>query len=177
MDGLILPFVQKIKKADDEKANSLNVEYETLLTSSEESYYITDLNSDPSNLLGKSEKGSFDLAVLAIKTINPDAKEEEQKKSNILVIGNGAFVLDIQLREIPEQAVSQLGSNLDFMLNSIAYLSERDDSIIIRKEMHSERFMPTTVQQNTIVQIIIFGIPVLIIIAGIIVWNVRKKKK
>lgn len=177
MDGVILPFTQKIKKADDEKANSLNVQYETLLTSSEEAYYITDLNSDPRMLLGKSEKGSFDLAVLAIKTINPEAKEEEQKKSKFLVIGNGAFISNLQLDEIPGQAISQLGSNLNFILNSIAYLSERDDFIIIRKEMNSERFMPTTVQQNTIVQIIIFGIPVLIIVAGIIVWNRRKKKR
>lgn len=177
MDGLILPFVQKIKKADDEKANSLNVEYETLLTSSEEAYYITDLYSDPRASLAKSEKGNFDLAVLAIKTINPEAKEEEQKKSKFLVIGNAAFVLDVQLNEIPEQTASQLGSNLDFMMNSIAYLTERTDSITIRKEMNSSTYMPTTKQQDTIVQIIIFGIPVLIIIAGIIVWNVRKKKK
>lgn len=175
--GLILPFVQRIKKANDEKANSLNVEYETLLTSSEESYYITDLNSDPRTSLGKSEKGSFDLAVIATKTINPEAKEEEVKKSELLIIGNGTFVLDTQLQEIPDRYVSQLGSNLDFMINSIAHLTERTDSITIRKEMNSSTYMPTTKQQDTIVQIIIFGIPALIIVAGIIVWNIRKKKK
>ena len=177
MDGLILPFVQKIKKADDENANSLNVVYETLLTSSEESYYITDLYSEPTRLLEKSEKGSFELAVIAAKTINPEAEKEQQKESKIIVIGNGIFILDTQLNGIEDRYASQLGSNLDFMMNSIAYLTERTDSITIRKEMNSSTYLPTTVQQDVVVKLIIFGIPILIITVGIIVWSRRKKKR
>lgn len=175
--GVVFPFAKKIKKADEEHANTLNTEYEVLLTSTDESYYITDLYSEPTTVLGKSEKGSFDLAVIATKTINPEAEKEKQKQSKILVVGNGIFILDTQLNGIQDRYASQLGSNLDFMMNSIAYLTERTDSITIRKEMNSSTYSPTTVQQDIIVKSIIFGIPSFIILAGIVVWNRRKKKR
>ena len=172
---LLFPYAQKIKKVDEETAANLNVEYETLLKSSENSYYVTDVSANISTVTSTAEQGSSDLAIIATKTINSDS--EEEKKSKIIVIGNGMFISDTMVSVISSNyPISFIGNNKDFMMNSIAYLTDRTDTLTIRKEMNNSTYAPTE-QQDTIVKLIIFGVPVLIIIVGIIVWNRRKKKR
>lgn len=174
---LLLPYAQKVSKADEDTATSLNVEYETLLTSSENSYYVTDVSTNISEVTSTAEQGSSDLAIIATKTINPDAEETQQKKSKILVIGNGMFISDTVVSVISQNyPISFIGNNKDFMMNSIAYLTDRTDTLTIRKEMNTSTYAPTE-QQDTIVKLIIFGVPILIIVIGIIVWNRRKRKR
>lgn len=174
---LLFAYAQKVAMADEETATSLNVEYETLLSSSENSYYVTDVSANISTVTSTAEQGSSDLAVLATKTINPDVEENEQKKSKILVIGNGMFISDTVVSVISQSyPISFIGNNKDFMMNSIAYLTDRTDTLTIRKEMNTSTYAPTE-QQDTIVKLIIFGVPILIIVIGIVVWNIRKKKR
>ena len=173
---LLFAYAQKVLKADEETATNLNVEYETLLTSSENSYYVTDVSANISTVTSTAEQGSSDLAVLATKTINPETEEAQQKKSKILVIGNGMFISDTVISVVSQYPVSYIGNNKDFMLNSIAYLTDRTDTLTIRKEMNTSTYAPTQ-QQDNVVKLIIFGVPILIIVIGIIVWNRRKKKR
>lgn len=174
---LLFAYAQKIEKADDETAENLGVEYETLLTSSENSYYITDVSSNISTAISTAEKQSVDLAVVATKTIESESEEENNTKSKILVIGNGNFITDSIISVInTTYPISYIGNNKDFMLNSIAYLTNRTDNLTIRKEMNTSTYTPTQTQDN-IVKLIIFVIPILIIITGIIVWNKRKRKR
>ena len=70
----------------------------------------------------------------------------------------------------------KLYNNADMILNAVSYLNEREDSITIRKNGDQVSYTVTE-QQNNIIMAIIFIIPVLIIIAGIIVWQVRRRKK
>lgn len=177
-DGyLLLEYAQKVIMADEERATDLNVEYEKLLSSSEESYYVTDVYSDISNVASTSNKESSDLAVIATKTINPEAEESEQKKSKIIVVGNGIFITDAIIDVVSQSyPISYIGNNKDFMMNSIAFLTDRTDTLKIRKEMNTSTYAPNA-QQDTIVRLIIFGVPALIILAGIVVWNRRKKKR
>ena len=63
------------------------------------------------------------------------------------------------------------------ILNTIAYLSNREDTIRIRKDTGLVTFDAITEQENRIVLWIIFAIPVVIILAGIVVAIVRKRKK
>ena len=67
--------------------------------------------------------------------------------------------------------------NKDIILNTIAYLSDREDAIRIRKDTGLVTFDAITEQENRAVLWIIFAIPVVIILAGIIVAIVRKRKK
>ena len=69
-----------------------------------------------------------------------------------------------------------LHNNKDVVLNSISYLTKRTDTIVIRKTGEEEIYNVTD-QQDMIIKIIIFVLPVLVIIAGIIVWQVRRRKK
>ena len=61
-------------------------------------------------------------------------------------------------------------------LNSIAYLAERPDDITARKSTGTVTYTPTK-EQDIMVQVAIFGVPTLIIIVGIVVWIVRRRKK
>ena len=70
-----------------------------------------------------------------------------------------------------------LGNNKDLMLNSIAYLTNNDQDITIRKDYtQTTSFTPTDAQKLTIVRII-YMVPIAIILVGFIVWQVRRRKK
>ena len=69
-----------------------------------------------------------------------------------------------------------LYNNEDIILNSVSHLTERTNTITIRKDDDSEIYT-VTAQQNSIIKMIIFSVPVIIIIIGIIIWIVRKRRK
>ena len=66
--------------------------------------------------------------------------------------------------------------NKDLVLNSIAYLSNREEDITVRKTTGSVKYTATE-QENRIILSIITFVPLLIIVIGIIVWIKRKRKK
>ena len=70
-----------------------------------------------------------------------------------------------------------LRNNKDIILNTVSYLTNREDAIRIRKDTGNVVFATLTEQQDIIVKIIIFTIPAAIILAGIIITIVRKNKK
>jgi len=70
----------------------------------------------------------------------------------------------------------ELYNNEDAVLNSIAYLNEREDIITIRKGYDVVTYTATQLQHN-IIMAIIFIAPLIIIIIGIIVWQHRRRKK
>ena len=172
---LVLPYAQKVKTSDYEIATSLGVQYETIINSSENSYYVTDVSANAESATDGAEKGSVDIAVVATKTIAKENETEEDVKSKLLVIGNGRFITDYTITSA-SYPLSYLGNNRDFMLNGIASLTGREDSLTIRKQMNSSTYTPTE-EQDKIVKLLIFGLPILIIIAGIIVSQRRKKKR
>ena len=71
----------------------------------------------------------------------------------------------------------QLRNNRDLILNTVSFLTNREDSIRIRKDTGVVTFNAATQTQANIVRAIIFGFPVLIIIAGIVISIVRKRRK
>ena len=69
-----------------------------------------------------------------------------------------------------------LYDNKDLILNSIAYLTDRGDTIRIRKDTGYVTYTATQKQDN-IVRLIIFVVPLIIIIFGIVIWQIRRRKK
>ena len=86
------------------------------------------------------------------------------------------FVSDYQLSQNSQYPAVQLGYNKDLLLNSISYLVDRTEDISSRKDTGTVTYTATA-QQDLIIRIIIFAVPILIILAGIIVWQVRRRKK
>ena len=59
---------------------------------------------------------------------------------------------------------------------TIAYLSDREEDITARKSTGTVTYTATE-QQDTVVRVIIFAVPVVIILIGLIVWQKRRRKK
>ena len=70
---------------------------------------------------------------------------------------------------------SELYNNKDVILNSISHLTEREDTITIRKTNETEKYTVTD-QEDVIIKTIIFVVPILTIFTGIVVWIFRRRK-
>lgn len=169
-------------KSDDE-LTALGVTKEELLTSSENSLFIKDLNLSAEQAATNAEKGKSVISALMTKTVKPiaqatdDTAPTETYESKLLVIANASFITDYKIQELSSSyPMSYLGYNKDFMLNSISALTDREDTIKIRKDMSTSTYEPTA-EQHTVVLAIIFSVPIIIILLGIIIWNVRRRKR
>ena len=172
-DGMVaLLDSGRINTVSDEELEELGVTASPFLQSTETSFYRADINSDISQKLDSDEDGPFVLAEILTKKINDDTESTLVAYSNALFATNytvqisGSIGTPISIRQ-----------NKDIILNTIAYLSDREDTIRIRKDTGLVSFDAITEQENRVVLWIIFAIPVIIIVAGIVVAIVRKRKK
>jgi len=174
--GLVLEGSARINLAEEEQ-NNLNVSYEKLLTSSNESYFIKNNFNNPISEIDGQEKKQSVISAKATKILSNEG--EEEKKSEMVFIANTAFISNVQSSISSNgQATMQvsIANNANFFVNVVANLTAREDTIKIRKGMNSSTFLATQ-KQDIIVRLIIYLIPIFIIILGIIVWNVRKHKR
>ena len=175
--GVIFVNATKIN-IDTDNLDELNVEENDLLLASEGSYFRTDFNNQQNGVADGEEKGTFVVGAEMVKTIQ-EADEEtgtEGIESKLVIYGENYFISDYQLSQNSQYGAIQLAYNKDLVLNSIAYLTDREEDITARKDTGTVTYTATE-QQDTIIRAIIFTVPALIIIAGIIVWQVRRRKK
>lgn len=171
ISNVVLASAGKIDIASDEKLQELNVSVNTLLTSSEKSFYREDFSITKTTKTEEEKSGPFTLGAEFIKKI------DENTTSKLIVFSNCSFITDMAITAGNTQVkLINLYNNKDIVLNSIAYLTDREDSIKIRKDTGSVTYTATGEQDN-IVRLIIFIIPVIIIIFGIIIWQIRRRKK
>lgn len=167
--GVVFAGASKINFQDDEKLNELGLEVNSLLTSSNQSVYVEDYAAETIGSTSNSEDGPFTLGAEIIKKI------DDNISSKMIVFSNCNFITDITASENTGLKLVNLYNNKDLVLNSIAYLTDRGDTIRIRKDSGLVVYTATQKQDN-IVKIIIFLIPILIIILGIIIWQIRRRK-
>jgi len=169
--SVCLPDAASIK-FDDDKKEELNIEFEELVSTSDKAFRRTNLQiSTPSRIDTDSEEGQLVVGGLVTKTI------DENNTSKLIIFGNELFASDmpVQLSGYTYY-IAELYNNSDVFLNSIAYLNEREDTITIRKSYDTVTYTATELQHN-VIMIIIFALPIIIIIAGIVVWQIRRRKK
>ena len=175
--GVIFINATKIN-VDTEKLEELNVDEEDLIKTSENSYFRTNFNTTSETATADEEKGSFVVGAEFKKTI----KEEDEENnipavmSKMIVYGENYFISDYQLSQNSQYGAIQLAYNKDLMLNSIAYLVDREEDITARKSTGTVTYTATD-EQDIIIRTVIFSVPALIIFAGIVVWQVRRRKK
>lgn len=162
----------KIDFADDNKLEELGVEVNNILTSSEKAFFRKDMSIKSTTATDSEETGTFTIASQVDKKINEDTT------SSMIICASNLFITDYNNVPIGTQNVPMvyLYNNSDIVLNSIAYLSKREDAITIRKNTNVVTYTATE-QQNNIIQAIIFGIPVLIVAIGVVVSRMRKRRK
>lgn len=157
---------------DEDKLEELGVEYENLVQTTDSAFVRTNTSlSSVSRTDEDEEPESSTIAAIATKTI------DDSTTSKLIVFSNELFAMDmpVQINGYTMYTVS-LYNNEDMLLNSVSYLNEREDTITIRKTSEEVTYTVTE-QQNIIIMTIIFAVPVLLIIIGIVVWQVRRRKK
>ncbi len=175
--GVIFVNATKIN-IDTDKLTELNVEENDLLLASEGSYFRTNFNNQSNAAADDEETGTFVVGTEMTKTIKEANEEtgESEVTSKLVIYGENYFTSDYQLSQNSQYGAIQLAYNKDLVLNSIAYLVDREEDITARKDTGTVTYTATE-QQDTIIRAIIFTVPAVIIIVGIIVWQVRRRKK
>ena len=177
-DGIILANPTKVNINED-GLEDLNVVETELATTSEGAYFRTNFNNSSAAAAEGEETGSFVVGAELEKTIT-EANEETGTSavtSTLIIFGENYFISDYPFTQESQYSAIQVSSyNKDLVLNSLAYLSDREEDITARKSTGTVTYTATE-QQDTIVRIIIFSVPAVIILAGLIVWQKRRRKK
>ena len=176
-DGIIFANATKVNINED-GLEDLNVVESDLATTSEGAYFRTNFENTSTSATEGEETGAFVIGAELEKTITEKNEEtgESAVTSTLIVYGENYFISDYQLAENSQYPAVQLAYNKDLVLNSLAYLSDREEDITARKSTGTVTYTATE-QQDTIVRVIIFAVPTVIILAGLIVWQKRRRKK
>ncbi len=169
--GVLLINSGKITLADDEKLEELKVTNETILTTSEKSLFRVNVANTSTSKIDTDQEGSFTIASKLTKQINDDTS------SSMYIVANNLFATDYPIATGSSQVPAiYFYNNKDFTLNMISDLTNREDTITIRKDTGTITYTATA-QQNTIIKSIIFTMPAVIIIVGVVVWILRRRRK
>ncbi len=163
----------KINFQEEEALENLGVNYSVLAQTSDSAFLRTHLelsSSAKTNL--DTEAGNSIIGAIVTRSL------EEGKEAQMIVYSNAVFATNqpITMNNTYSTYANMLCNNDDVAINSISYLTQRTDTITIRKDVDSVSYNVTQMQHNIIVAII-FLVPVGIIVVGIIVWQVRRRKK
>ena len=163
----------KLEFEDEEKLEKLGVESDIIAYTSDTAFLRTNFNINTYNKTNQdTDAANSIIATLATK------KLEDDKKSELIIYSNTVFATNQQINIGGSYAMlaNMLCNNDDVIKNSISYLTQRTDTITIRKDYDDVSYTVTEAQHR-IIMAVIFGIPILIIIMGIIVWQIRRRKK
>ena len=176
-DGVIFVNATKINVNEDELEN-LNVTKTDILKTSEGAYFRTNYENSSSTPTEGEEQGQFLIGAELEKTIKEANEETEEQAvtSKLIIYGENYFLSDYQFSQNSSYPIIELAyNNKDLALNSIAELVERQEDISARKNTGAVRYTATE-QENNVILAIIFGVPAIIIIIGIVVWIDSQRK-
>ncbi len=109
---------------------------------------------------GRDLKGPLSMAVLATKNL------DEHKKAHVLVVGDSDFGMNAYVRN---------SGNYDLFLNMVNWLAEEEDMVTIRPKQFDDRRVTLTERDSKIVLYVsVIGLPLVIIIAGLMVYYRRR---
>ena len=162
-----------IQFQDEDKLNELGVTYETIASTGSKSFVRGNFDIQSySRTEQDSEEGSFIVGADVTKKISDDISSE------LVIYSSEVSAIDLQIPVSDQYYMYavDLYNNKDIILNSISHLTERTDTITIRKDDDSETYT-VTAQQDSIIKMIIFIVPIVIIMVGIIIVIIRKRKR
>ncbi len=162
----------KIEFAADDKLEELGVTYETVATTTDKAFVRTNFDTKSSS---KTEQDSAEGSAIVGAYVNK--KISDDKNSQLIIYSNELFASNVQVL-ISSQYYTyavELYNNEDVILNSISHLTEREDTIVIRKTNESETYSVTD-QEDVVIKTIIFVVPIMMIFTGIVVWIFRRRK-
>lgn len=164
----------KIDFKDEETRNNLGVTYQEIAKTSDIAFLRTNLkNTSTSKSNQDIDSPNSIIGALVTRTL------EDENKAEMIVYANALFATNqqISMNNNYSMYANKLCNNDDVVMNSISYLTQRTDTITIRKDADNVTYNVTTQEQHNIIMAIIFIVPILIIVVGIVVWQIRRRKK
>jgi len=155
---LLMPVSMSISlKPSDNSAYAV-----ALLETSDKSYGKTDLASASIEQAEEDIKGPLTLAAIS--------ERSGEKPSSVTVIGS-TYALEMQ--DILTEGAYLNG---DFVFNLMNYLSGSQSSSIRAKQISAELMTMTEAQINLVSKLLLYVIPALILLLGLVVWFKRRYK-
>jgi len=151
------PLARSLEAKDGEKTK-----VSALFASGADSLATMNLSSPEVRPGPKDPKGPLTLAAAGTYTTG-----QENTTGRFVVVGSSQFVVNGFL---------PFNGNRDLFLNMINWLSSDEDLISIRpKEPENRPLNMNTRQVNGVLYGSVFGIPILIVAAGVVVWLKRRQ--
>lgn len=175
---LFMIYAAKINMADEETLDNLNVSYEVVASTSDTSFLRNDIDNTSYEKIDTDEDApNSTVAALITKKVDDD------KTSKLLIFSNSVFISDYNISikdkitsEVKTRATLSINDNEEIFEHAIKYLSENEDAILLRKPYSNSIPTVKLIENNGIVKLF-FGLPLVVIFVGIIVWRHRKNKK
>ena len=168
--GAVLTSATKINLVDDEDLEELGVGKTDLIKSTDTSFFRTDFSIDSLEETDADEEGEFILGTLLDKEIDEDTH------SKLVIYGENYFISDYAISQSYATPFFYIYNNKDLAINSMVYLTDREQDITIRKTTGTVTYTATE-EEDKVIKAIIFTVPVFIILIGIVVWIIRGRKK
>ena len=159
---VLAPYAQGIKKMDDVRDT---VTINSILTTSDQAYSKTDLNSDTLEKEDGDEAGPFDLGVSITETLDDD-------KETQIVYYSTSNLMESQVN----QMVS--GGNEKLIIESLKWMTDTEDSatVSIPSKSLSVSYLTLTDYDAAFWKICTIGlIPGFFLVVGFAVWMKRRK--
>ena len=159
---VLAPYAQGIKKMDDVRDT---VTINSILTTSDQAYSKTDLNSDALEKEDGDEEGPFDLGVSITETLDDD-------KETQIVYYSTSNLMESQVN----QMVS--GGNEKLIIESLKWMTDAEDSatVSIPSKSLSVSYLTLTDYDAAFWKICTIGlIPGFFLVVGFVVWMKRRK--
>lgn len=162
----------KLEFVSDSELESLGVVKTDLLKTSEKAFFRTNIQlTDYTPQEG--ETAEVNIIGASLEKVG----QYSGKSSKLIIFANNAFVSDQAVyagqSAYPACAISD---NKNLALKTIEYTANVEEGITIRKDIEATYYTPTETQDR-IIKIIIFALPVIVIILGIVIWQLRRRKK
>lgn len=168
--NVLLPYCSGINVTDsDELRDGLNVN--TLLTTTDDAYVKTNLDSTTYEKEEGDIDGPFSLAVAVTDTHGgEDDAKEGSGETRIIVLGT-SYLLESDINNLVS------GANENLFLNSLEWLCERENTISIRAKSMDSGKLTVAAASSNVWKIVLIGIlPLAVVICGgIYVYRRRKK--
>ena len=171
----IMVNASKINLVSDEELSNNNITKNVLMKTSDKAFFRKDFSISSADRQSNEAEESFIVGVELDKKIKEATDDAKEVISKLVLYGENMFVSDLTISDEDGAPLIAYAYNKDLAIDSMAYLSEREGDIVIRKNTNTSTYN-ATVEQNEIIQLVIYGIPIAIIFTGILVWQRRRRK-
>ncbi len=157
-----------------------NANVQSLMKSSNASYFEVSplqLDQQPTkNLASGDEDGPISMGVALNYTVPKDNKDSKYK-TRLVVLGDSDLASNVIVAYDPSKEL-YAPANLDLVVNSINWLSSQESLFnIVPKDRTPATLTMSDAQQRQLMYLVLIGMPVLSLLAGLIVWRLRRQAR